>query len=299
MLESMRAQFLKNTQSFVSAADGIISPGTSAFEVESLTAWKKWQSERGKEFYIVGPLLPIDSETNASGMLAKENEKASSDKGQEIEAFLEKALQERGEHSLFYISFGSTWWPNSEQLWGFVEVLIEQQVPFIFACASPRAVVPEEIVQKVQESGIGLFSKWAPQQFILAHKATGWFLSHCGQNSVVEALAEGVPMIAWPIYADQAESAALISVTLNVAYQLTEARTGDTGLKVLKRGVKPTGTVDALQREAREIIDKSRGSDGKLKRKNAEDIKKKMKLAWEEHGEAVTELRRFLNKEFP
>ena len=39
----------------------------------------------------------------------------------------------------------------------------------IFATASPMAVVPEEIKEKVQASGLGIFSSWAPQQMILGH----------------------------------------------------------------------------------------------------------------------------------
>ncbi|KIJ36596.1 glycosyltransferase family 1 protein, partial [Sphaerobolus stellatus SS14] len=209
------------------------------------------------------------------------------------------------------IAFGSSWWPDSKQIWTLVDVLIEQKAPFVIplrmlrslisTCASfPTAVVPDEIATKVKESGIGLFSTWTPQQLILAHKAplilqaTGWFLSHCGQNSVLESMAEGVPMIAWLILGDQPDNAALLSIKLCVAYQLTEARTGDAGLKALKRGVQPTGTIQALEREAREILEKARGPDGKIKRCNAQVIKEKMKAAWEENGEALTEIRRLL-----
>ncbi|KIJ46277.1 glycosyltransferase family 1 protein [Sphaerobolus stellatus SS14] len=160
------------------------------------------------------------------------------------------------------------------------------------------AVVPEETAAIVENSGIGVLSTWAPQQLILAHKATGWFLTHCGINSVVESLAEGVPMLAWPISGDQPDNAALLSITLNAGYQLTEARTGTSGLRKLKRGVQPTGTVEAIQRETREILEKARGKDGELKRMNAATIKNKMKAALEEDGEAITELNRLLAKVF-
>ncbi|KAJ6526892.1 hypothetical protein DFH09DRAFT_1414829 [Mycena vulgaris] len=35
---------------------------------------------------------------------------------------------------------------------------------------------------------------WAPQQYILAHQATGWSLTHCGHGGVYEAHARGVPI---------------------------------------------------------------------------------------------------------
>ncbi|KIJ51726.1 glycosyltransferase family 1 protein, partial [Sphaerobolus stellatus SS14] len=199
------------------------------------------------------------------------------------------------------ISFGSLLWPDVNQICGLIDVLIEERVPFIYAYGSQLVAVPDRITKKVQESTFGLLSAWAPQQLILAHKACwySFYLIHCGHSSVTESLAEGVPLIAWPIMFDQPFNAALISIALNVGYQLTEARTGDAGLKALKRGVQPTGTVDAIQLEIREILRNSRGTDGKSKRKNVEAIKDKMKAAWKEDGEASTGLKRLLEKEFP
>lgn len=37
----------------------------------------------------------------------------------------------------------------------------------------------------------------------MAHPATGGFMSHCGWNAVLETTTMGVPMIAWPLYAEQ------------------------------------------------------------------------------------------------
>ncbi|VAI23835.1 unnamed protein product [Triticum turgidum subsp. durum] len=44
---------------------------------------------------------------------------------------------------------------------------------------------------------------WAPQRQVLAHGAVGGFVTHCGWNSVLEAIMAGVPMLAWPLYAEQ------------------------------------------------------------------------------------------------
>ncbi|KIJ46329.1 glycosyltransferase family 1 protein [Sphaerobolus stellatus SS14] len=194
MMDSLHSHFSNVGYNFLRAADGVIIPGSSALEADALATLKKWQSSLGKETYVIGPLLPIDDGYKTLEESSKKNEKAASDKGSKIESFLEKTLEEHGEHSLIYISFGSIFWPDSALIWGFVDVIIEQRVPFIFACASPMAVIPDESAKKIQESGLGLLSKWAPQQLILDHKATGWFVTHCGQNSFIESLAAGVPM---------------------------------------------------------------------------------------------------------
>ena len=105
--------------------------------------------------------------------------------------------------------------------------------------------------------------------------------------------------LAWPIAFDQPDNAALLSIKHNVAYHFTEARTGTAGLKPLKCGAQPTGTVEAIQRETREILGKALGMDGRLKRANAVAIQEKMKLAWNVDGEARMEVERLLEKYFP
>ncbi|XP_044346243.1 UDP-glycosyltransferase 88B1 [Triticum aestivum] len=44
---------------------------------------------------------------------------------------------------------------------------------------------------------------WAPQAEVLRHGAVGAFVTHCGWNSRLEGIVSGVPMICWPLYAEQ------------------------------------------------------------------------------------------------
>lgn len=58
---------------------------------------------------------------------------------------------------------------------------------------------------------------WAPQADILGHPSVGGFFSHCGWNSTLESVTNGVPMIAWPLYAEQRMNATLLTEELGVA----------------------------------------------------------------------------------
>ncbi|KAF6165128.1 hypothetical protein GIB67_000712 [Kingdonia uniflora] len=44
---------------------------------------------------------------------------------------------------------------------------------------------------------------WAPQQKVLSHPSISYFLTHCGWNSIMEAISCGVPFHYWPNFVDQ------------------------------------------------------------------------------------------------
>ena len=119
-------------------------------------------------------------------------------------------------------------------------------------------------------------------------------VSRFTQISNVCILTSTLFRIAWPLIADEPGIAAYLTLTLDVAFQMVEIRTGEEGLKPLYRGVKPTGTDEAVAAEARTIIRNTRGSEGEKKRENAELIKDKWRKEWEEGGDALTDLKRLL-----
>ncbi|XP_029642945.1 UDP-glucuronosyltransferase 2B20-like [Octopus sinensis] len=48
-----------------------------------------------------------------------------------------------------------------------------------------------------------LIKQWLPQNDLLGHPKTKLFITHCGINGQFEALYHGVPMLGFPIFADQ------------------------------------------------------------------------------------------------
>ncbi|KAF5314295.1 hypothetical protein D9619_011866 [Psilocybe cf. subviscida] len=275
-------------------SDGTIINTSEAYESVFIETLRSWLSGMNRSLYSVGPTVPADFQTgelsSQEATKAVQNVDTKSPDQVEIENFLNDALEKKGKGSVFFISFGSTYWPpDASYVEEIVNVLLEQDIPFIFAYGSPAAQLPEN----VKTSSKGLLAKWVPQQYILNHPALGWFLTHCGQGSTTEALASGVPMICYPFTSDQPFNAAYLSLTLDVAFELTQVRTGALGMKPMLRGVTPKGMREAVREEMLSVITDARGAVGARKRANAGRIAHMLKKAWREDGQAVQDLQQF------
>ena len=49
--------------------------------------------------------------------------------------------------------------------------------------------------------------KWLPQNDLLGHKNTKLFITHCGNNGQYESIYQRVPMVAFPLFAEQHHNA--------------------------------------------------------------------------------------------
>ncbi|GJJ14092.1 hypothetical protein Clacol_008349 [Clathrus columnatus] len=249
-------------------------------------------SKMGKTCYSLGPcMLP--------GEVDFAHEESS--KGQEVVTFLDKTYETHGKNSLLYMSFGTSAFPNGETPWQLINIILDMKIPLVFAMPHGNTYenkLPEELRNRLESSELALVAKWTPQQLVLNHPATGIFFTHAGQGSTVESLVLGVPMITWPIQADQPHSAMNLTLNLKVAYQLLEVRINH-GLRPLYRGYQPKGTKEAIDTEFKQILKDAFGPDGDAKRKIAADLSKKLRETWEEGGETLTLLRKMLQENFP
>ncbi|OSC97758.1 glycosyltransferase family 1 protein [Trametes coccinea BRFM310] len=254
--------------------DGVLVATPECYDPLSLIGTRAWMAETGRGAYAVGPIV-------STGVRAVENELMEADKGTEVRDFVSKVLKSRGPKSLLYISFGASMWPKyPEKLWAFLDIVMERRIPFILSHASEFAQIPDDVREKLSWYNLGLLSSWCPQQMILNHPVTGWFLTHCGHCSVMEAISAGVPMICWPFAADGALNAVHLTDTLKCAYELLEVRTGHGLRRVYRTGVRPVGTLDALRSEARAVLEQAFGEDGERRRERVLRMRERFAKAW-------------------
>jgi hypothetical protein len=120
-------------------------------------------------------------------------------------AWLDK--QEPG--SVVYANFGSLTVVTAAQLAEFAWGLGATGRPFLWVVredlvhggGNAAALLPPEFL--VETAARRCLATWCPQERVLRHRAVGCFLTHNGWNSTCEGLAAGVPMVCWPVYADQ------------------------------------------------------------------------------------------------
>ncbi|WOH09772.1 hypothetical protein DCAR_0729231 [Daucus carota subsp. sativus] len=72
----------------------------------------------------------------------------------------------------------------------------------------------------------GKFVSWAPQVKVLRHPSVACFLSHCGWNSTIEGVSNGMPFLCWPYFADQLFNQTYICDVLKVGLRCDKNENG-------------------------------------------------------------------------
>ncbi|XP_074355195.1 UDP-glycosyltransferase 74G1-like [Apium graveolens] len=156
-------------------------------------------------------------------------------------------LNKQQDHSVVYVSFGSLAQLNAQQMQELACGIKGSQKQFLWVVrASEEGKLPKGFVEETSERGMVV--QWCSQMDVLAHKALGCFVTHCGWNSTLEALTLGVPMVAIPIWTDQGTNAKFI------------ADVWKTGVKV---DVNENGVFkgDMVQQCIREVMDGEKGKE--------------------------------------
>lgn len=117
-------------------------------------------------------------------------------------------LDQKEVNSVIYIAFGSSTMFKSAQLLELALGLENTSRPFLWVIR-PEMTTGTEVNEAFPKgffsriSSQGLIISWAPQQKVLSHRSVACFISHCGWNSTIESLSNGVPILCWPYFADQ------------------------------------------------------------------------------------------------
>ncbi|CAL5004697.1 unnamed protein product [Urochloa decumbens] len=88
---------------------------------------------------------------------------------------------------------------------------------------------------------------------VLAHEATGGFLTHCGWNSTLESLVHGMPMVAWPLYAEQRLNAVMLSEGVGAAIRLPEMKEKETIAEAVREVMAGEGKGAAVRAKVAEV----------------------------------------------
>ncbi|GLJ47418.1 hypothetical protein SUGI_1000640 [Cryptomeria japonica] len=193
-----------------------------------------------------------------------------------------KWLDEQPPSSVLFVAFGSGAIFSREQIIDLAIGLEASSHRFLWVLRGYKSgdsssletdisqLLPEGFQSRTMDRGLVVLN-WAPQVRILSHPSTGGFLSHCGWNSTLESVSHGVPMIGWPLFAEQRMNKVILVKQIQVAIDLKMESTG-----FVRR--------EEVERAVRELME---GEEGSKARKKMKELKDKAKLAMMEGGSTM------------
>ncbi|PKA60179.1 Cis-zeatin O-glucosyltransferase 2 [Apostasia shenzhenica] len=249
--------------------------------VDGLSGVPSWKGER---FFVVGPLHPVGA--IAGG-------------GRSRHECL-RWLDLQPPASVLYVSFGTTSSLPREQMKEiaagleaagerFIWVIREADRCDIFKGVDAGEAEEDdggelaaggEFERRVEGRGV-VVRGWAPQTEILGHPATGGFVSHCGWNSLMEAMSFGVPILTWPMHSDQPANDVLVTEVARA------------GMRV--REWEERGEVVAAGRIREAVARMMTGEEGREARRRAAELGKKIRSAVMQGGSSKEDLDDFLS----
>ncbi|XP_042507803.1 UDP-glycosyltransferase 88F4-like [Macadamia integrifolia] len=131
-------------------------------------------------------------------------------------------------------------------------------------------LLPEGFLERTHDRGL-VVKEWAPQVEVLSKESVGGFVTHCGWNSVLEAVSAGVPMVAWPLYAEQHMNRTVLVEQMKLAMPMEASK---------------DGMVSAVEVEkrVRALIE---SEEGRVSRERSRKTKEEAVAAWSAGGSSM------------
>ncbi|CAO2813946.1 unnamed protein product [Amaranthus hypochondriacus] len=204
-----------------------------------------------------------------------------------------KWLNSKKPNTVIYICFGSSLSFIAPQLQEIAMALELSNQHFIWVVRNVdgdngknEEWLPEGYEDRIKGKGL-IIKGWAPQVLILEHEAVGSFVTHCGWNSTLEGITAGVPMVTWPVFAEQFYNEKLVTQILKTGVAV--------GAKKWCRRPSLDEMVkrDDIEAALREIMV---GNEVEERRMRAMKYKGMAQKAVEEGGSSYLDLSAFINE---
>ncbi|KAH7675547.1 UDP-glucuronosyl/UDP-glucosyltransferase protein [Dioscorea alata] len=195
------AWYLYHGRRFLEARGIIVN---TFIELEHMTL--RSLSKRITNIYSIGPILSMQKRENCRHECMK-------------------WLDEQPEKSVVFLCFGSRGRFGEEQVKEMAGGIERSGKRFLWVMKGLEGMLPEGFEERNREKGV-VWKENVPQVEVLSHRAVGGFVTHCGWNSILESLWFGVPMMTWPLYAEQHMNAWLMVKEWGVGVELKVERGG-------------------------------------------------------------------------
>ncbi|KAI8531004.1 hypothetical protein RHMOL_Rhmol11G0103900 [Rhododendron molle] len=186
--------------------------------------------------------------------------------------------------SVIFVSFGTQSHISTAQLDEVVYGLEEAGVPFLWVVRSNSWSLPDGMEERLTGKGL-IARQWVDQPAILKHSSIGGFLSHCGWNSVLESLSAGVPILAWPMLAEQTLNAKFVVEGLHAGFELEKMQSSEAEDVRVSR--------EAICRGVKELME---GSKGRIAREKSQASGEVARQAVEEGGSSYLSLTKLIDQ---
>ncbi|KAM7474107.1 hypothetical protein LguiB_021350 [Lonicera macranthoides] len=247
----------------------------SFFELEPDYA-NHYRSVLKRKAWHIGPLSLCNREIENKAVRGK---KAAIDEHECL-----KWLDSQKPNSVIYVCFGSVANISTAQLYQVAMGLEASDQAFVWVVRKSKNEdknemwLPDGFEERTKGRG-QIIRGWAPQLLILDHEAVGGFVTHCGWNSILEGVCAGVPMVTWPMFAEQFYNEKLVTEVLRIGVSVGAKEWSSVSCKEIKREV--------VEKVVKTIMVEEEGEE---MRRRAKELKEKATRAIEEGGSSYNDL---------
>ncbi|TKW20343.1 hypothetical protein SEVIR_4G081200v4 [Setaria viridis] len=267
-------EFADYTERAQAEADGVIMNTFEEMEPEYVAGYA---AAKKMKIWTVGPVSLYHQLGDGATLAARGNATAI-----DADECL-RWLDGKEPDSVVYVSFGSIARADAKQAMELGLGLEASGHPFVWVLRNAHEYDEavrsflDELEARVAGRGL-LIRGWAPQVLILSHVAVGGFVTHCGWNSTLEAVAAGLPVVTWPHFSDQFLNQKMAVEVLDIGVSV-----GVTEPLMYRKEVKEIGVGRGVVEEAvRSVM--GGGVEAEERRRRARALAAKARAAVQEGG---------------